>query len=355
MSATAKDPGLEPLRKALASKEPPRVVIAVGPDAWLRDAALRAVAEAVLGSAESPDLVTVRGDDAASAAPEEALGRFLDECTTGSLFGGAKVVALRGADPAIAADAAAFTAWLAKPSSAATAVVLAENLTEKVLSAAAKAFVVRCGGRGGAGEDPVAFAVRRAAGRGRRLGRDDAQLLVDCVGPDPGALDLAVDALDLLAEADGPITTNHVRALYDVGRDGNLYSFGDKLAAGDAAGAVLEAQRCFDEGIPDGKRVQRDEKTIAIRLVNAFTNSVARVRHVRSQLDRGVPKHAVDFGMPLPMEARTQAVRAATSRRREAIDALLLAAEDADRGIKSGGPQGRVAILRLAVRAGMVR
>src|SRR6185295_5564430 len=50
----------EGLRRSFAGAKPPAVVAAVGPESFLRDAALRDVAEIWLGAADSPDVVTIQ-------------------------------------------------------------------------------------------------------------------------------------------------------------------------------------------------------------------------------------------------------------------------------------------------------
>ncbi len=353
-AAGAVPPALEPLRKRLAGKDPPRVVAAIGADAYLREAVLKLVAEIVLGAADSPDLVTVRADDPAGSGPDEAVARFFDETRTGNLFGGAKVVALRGANLAAAVDKKAFAGWAADPPSAAVSVLIADDLPKEVLEAlGAKSVRVDCGA-GRNAQRPEDFAVARAAARGKRLGRAEADLLVSCVGDDSSALDNAVEVLSLYLGDEPAITAASIKGLFDVGGEGNQWAFGDRLAEGAAAEALTIAQHCFEEGLPDGKRVVRDEKSVAIKLLNAATMSVSRARAFRVQMDAGVPRQnlAVDG---LPPFLRDGVMRLAQSRRREAWDAMLLAVEDADRGMKSGGAQGRVAIARLAIRAGLTK
>ncbi len=97
-----------------------------------------------------------------------------------------------------------------------------------------------------------------------------------------------------------------------------------------------------------------DERSIAIKLLNAATMSVSRARAFRVQMDAGVPRHSLAVE-GLPPFLRDGVTRLAQSRRREAWDEMLLAVEEADRGMKSGGAQGRVAITRLAVRAGLTK
>ena len=82
--------------------------------------------------------------------------------------------------------------------------------------------------------------------------------------------------------------------------------------------------------------------------------SVSRARAFRIQLDMGVPRQSLAAD-GLPPFLRDGVTRMAQSRRREAWDAMLLAVEETDRAMKSGGAQGRTAIVRLALRAGSVK
>jgi len=321
------------------------------------------VAASILGSAESPDVVTVRGEAGESGDAGDALARFLDEVRTRSLFGGGKVVVLRGAEAAVAADKKAVAAWLGRPSAgpgSPCAVLVAESLPEAVEEAVQSAGVlVRCGGRGAAAEPPARFAARRAAARGKRLGAAEADLLAEAVGPELSLLENAVEVLCLHAGEEPVLTAAAIHALFPGAREGNVWSFAETLVAGDTAGALAEASHCFEEGIPEGfgsRRVLRDERTIAIRLVSEFARSVVRAQSLRRQIDAGVPRNALDWGgrMP-PPRAQQAALGAAASRSAAAFDALLLLAEETDRGMKSGGPQGRLAVARMASAAGLVR
>jgi hypothetical protein len=332
-------------------------VTAVGPESWLREEVLRTVAEAVLGSADSPDLVTVHGDDVERGA-EGALAAFFDEARTGNLFGGAKVVALREADTAAAADRKTFEAWLAKPSAAVMVVLLAEDMPDGLVTAAQSAgVVIRCGGRGGAQEAPDRFVARRAAARGKRLGADEASEVVRLVGDDLSALENAVEVLCLHAGDEEAILPSAIRLLFPGAREGDAEEFSDRLLAGDVAGALAASSRCFDEGVPEAwgsSRLARDERSVAFVLVRDFGRSLQRVLDARRQLDQGTPRGEVDLGR-LPMRIRDQAVRTASSRRPESLHAMVLLLEETDRGMKSGGATGRVAIARLATAIGRLR
>lgn len=351
---------LEPLRRRLAAGAPPPVVAAVGPESWLREEVVRAVATAVLGSAESPDVVVVQGEGSAAGDPGEALTRFLDEARTPSLFGGAKVAVLRGAGAAVAEDRKAVIAWLARPGSAGCAVLLAETLPDDVEEAVQRTGVlVRCGGRGAAQEPPARFVIRRAAARGKRLGGAEADLLVDAVGEDLASLENAVEILSLHAGDEPGVASAAIHALFPGSREGSVWAFAEHLVSGDVAAALGEAAHAFDEGIPEGfgsSRVIRDERTIALRLVSEFGRSAGRARALRRQLDRGVRREELDWGgRSPPPRAQQEALRTATSRRPEALDALVVYAEETDRGMKSGGTQGRLAVTKLAVAVGRVR
>ena len=98
----------------------------------------------------------------------------------------------------------------------------------------------------------------------------------------------------------------------------------------------------------------RDERTIAIRLVSAAATSVSRVRSARVQLDLGIPRAQIVISDAPPF-LRDGIVRIAAGRRREVLDGLLISVEETDRGMKSGGPQGRIAVARLAARAGIAK
>jgi DNA polymerase III delta subunit len=358
VTTAAGAPALDPLRRRLASKDRPRVVAAVGPEAWLREEVLRTVAAAVLGSADSPDLVTVRADDPAREGPEDVLREFFAEARTGNLFGGEKVVALRGADTAAASDEKAFVAWLASPSSAATVVLLADELPAALTNAVRDAGVlVLCGGRGSAQEAPDRFVARCAAARGKRIGSEEASMLVDLVGDDLGALEQAVEVLSLHAGDEPAIGAAAVRALFPGARQGDAEDFANAVLENRPADALAAASRCFDDGVPEAwgsSRVARDERSVAFVLVREFAKSLQRVLDARRQLDAGIPRGQVDLGR-MPPFLRDRCVRLAAQRRPESLDSMTLLLEETDRGMKSGGATGRVAVARLATAAGRLK
>jgi len=341
---------------------PPPVVAAIGPETLLRDEVLRTVAAQVLGDADSPHLVIVQGAAGSAEFEREAVGLFFDEARSLSLFGERKVVALRNAHALAGRHAKLFESWLSAPSSAVTCVVLAHALPAKLDKAFGKhALVVRCGGRGRqSGEPPVRFVARKAEERGKRLGPHEAEYLVELLGGELQGLDHAVEMLALLAGTEQRITREHVEALFTSGREGSIWEFGDKLVEGDVAGALLQAERCYAEGIPErvgSLKVTRNEASITIRLLSAFTRAAQRGALVRRQLDRGVPRDQISWGPgrpPFP-SAQRRIFGLVRSRSPGAFDSLMLFAEETERALKSGGATGRTAVTRLALAAGLVR
>jgi DNA polymerase III delta subunit len=352
------------LGRAFAGSKPPAVIAAVGPETFLREETLRSVAKAFLGAADSPDVVVIQPDPSTEHATDSA-ARFLGEVRTASLFGGKKVAALRDADDVVSASKAAFLAWLAaSPNASVVGVLLADELPSDVLGAVEKAgLVVRCGGKGGAGEPPIAFVKRRAAERGKRVGAAEAEMLVERVGDEMSFLDQAVEILCLHAGDAESIAVSDVEALFRSAREGTIYEFGDLLAEGEIASALTEASRCFAEGVPEdysGARVTFDERRIASKLVTAFVTTVSRGLVLRRQLDAGVGRQELEYAGPafrgfLPWKAKERVTRLASRRRPEALEALLLRAEETERGMKSGGADGRLAVARLATAVGTIR
>jgi len=344
------------LRGGRTSTPPPAVIAAVGPETFLRERVLRDVAEIVLGDAHSPDLLTLQGAVTSVDADQATLTRFFDETRTGSLFGGKKVVALRNADTLITRYKKDFLAWLAHPGTAALPVILADELPRPVATAVEKVgVVVKCGGRGSGAEAPGPFVAQRAAARGKRIGRPESDLLVDLLGTRLSDLENAVELAALHAGEREHIGRDDIEALFQSGREGSVWAFGDLLIAGQVAEAMTEACRCFDEGIPESARsrkVTRSEPTIAVRLVLAFTTAVCRVLDVRAQLDAGVSRN--DVKVAGPWSARQSALRAVSRRRPPALQALAVFAEETDRGMKSGGPTGRAAVARLVAAVSRV-
>ncbi len=343
-------------------KEPARVVLGIGTEGFLREAVERTVAEVVLGDPMSPAVVTLHGAQGSVEGEREAAETFFGECRTGSLFGPGKVVVLRHADGLLGKQWRVFKKWLESPSPGITAVVLAEVLPPslgKVLGE--HCVLVSCGeARRGGGRPAGGFAARAATDRGKRLGRREAELLTSLIGNDLGTLDNAVEMLAIYAGEAPEITGEDIEVLFRSAREGSVWSFGDLLLDGNVSAALVEAGRCYAEGIPEharSRKVTRNEVTITRRLLIAFSNSVTRAHGLRCQMDAGVPRNALHFGgsYPPPPAARKRAVQVAARRGRRALDAMLLWVEDTDRGIKSGGVQGYGAISKLALAVGTLK
>ena len=350
------------LAETLGKTGVPPVVAAVGPQGYLQERVLETVATAALGDSHSPDLVTLQGAAGSVEAARDAATRFFDEVRTASLFGPRKLVVLRNADALVSRDEKAFLSWLEAPPPAVPAVLLAGALSAKVIRAVeAVGIVIQCGSPwGGRGEPPARFAVRRAADRSKRLGAAEAARLAELIGNDLGEIESAVELLALHAGDEEAITRRDIDALLTGSREGSVWRFADCLAEGDVASALQEASRCYAEGIadyPGSRRVTRDEGAITLRLLAAFVRSVTRVLRIRRQLDAGVSKQELDWGrgkLP-PQVAQRNALRVAGRRRTQALETLLLFAEETERGVKSGGPRDRVAVAKLATAVGMIR
>jgi len=265
-------------------------------------------------------------------------------------------VALRHADTMVTRYKKDFLAWLENPGTAALPVILADDLPRPVAAAIEKKGVlVKCGGRGARTQAPTAFVAERAAARGKSIGRAECELLVDLLGPHLTGLENAIEIVSIYVGEREPIVRDDIEALFQSGREGSVWSFGDLLLDGDVTQAMTEASRCFNVGIPESARsrkITRSEATIAVRLVLSFTTAVCRVLEVRAQLDAGVSRR--DVTVSGPWNARKSALSAISRRRPPALQALAVFAEETDRGMKSGGPAGRAAIARLVAAVSRV-
>lgn len=348
------------LAAALRKGPGPGIVTIVGQETLLRDEALSAVLIHALGAADSPDAVTVQGAAASVELEREALSRFFDESRTRSLFGGAKAVVLRNAGALAGRHKQSFLEWLEQPRTGVLAVLEADELPadlQRALDAAG--LTVTCGGSRQRGEPPARFVARRAGERGKRLAPSEAEHLVGLLGDSLQVLDHAVEMLCLLAGDAPRIGLDHVEALFQGGREGSIWSFGDLLVEGEVGRALSEAQRCFDEGIPEragSPKLTYNESTITVRLLSAFSRAALRALTVRRQLDRGVSRDDVTFGPGRPPFASAARQILAIARRRPlpALESMVVFAEETERALKSGGATGRVAVTRLATAVGML-
>lgn len=351
----------EELRKRLAKGPTPNLVVALGPETVLQEDVLRVVAEGVLGSADSPELLTVQGSNGSSEQDRDAIGRFFDELRTRSMFSARKVVVLRNADAAVKLDPKAFQAWFEAPPDGNTGVILADDLPKALQKRFGDACVVECGGAKGRGAAAAAgsYLRQRAEERGKDLPSREAQHLIGLVGEKLSALEQALEKV-LLHAGDAPrITREHIDALVTSGREGSVWAFGDALLAGDGAAAMAEVERCYAEGVPESmgsKKVEHNETAITIRLLSSFATSANRALSIACQLDAGVSPQQVSWGSrPPPTWARKKTTNVIRRRGRAALEVAVLAVEETERALKSGGLSGRIAITRLVLRAGGAR
>ena len=199
----------------------------VGPDPFLQLAKLRQVLAELPPDAQRADVDGERAE----------LAEVLDELRSFAMFGGAKVVVMRNADPFITRFREQLEEYVARPSDSATLVLRLGSLpsNQRIYKAIAKI------GRIESCEPPKDLA-RWALQQGKdvhgvNLDADAARLLVDLVGGDLGRLDTELAKLALSAEA-GRVSAELVAGVVSFQRERQMWDMTNELACGRAADAL---------------------------------------------------------------------------------------------------------------------
>ena len=221
----------------------PPLVLVIGDEELLVARALENIARTV--SRSDPDA------DIRDFAAGEVEAAELFELLSPSLFGGRRVVMLRGAQDLKVATLSALTPMLLAPEPDVT-IVLAHAGGAKgkaVLEAAKKggATVITCAKLTKPSErsDFVRSEVRSL---GAKISADAAQLLIDAVGSD--LRDLAAAVSQLVSDAGKQIDIEAVRRYYRGRAEVKGFEISDKAVSGDRAGALEAFRWALADGVP---------------------------------------------------------------------------------------------------------
>lgn len=286
-------PALE-LRQHLAAGEPARAWFVLGPESWLRQEALAALEEALLGG--GGERIDLDGTKA-------SLAEVLDELRSRPFFGaaGRRMIVVRDAGSAgqkggFAGDhGEALAAFLASSTSPSALVLEAAktNGRFKGTKALEKALVtVAC--------DPpdegglLAFVRARARAGGRSLGSGAAEAMLERLGGhDVPLSQLDAEVQKLCASGQGPITPQEVAELCSVGSSEESFGLVDCVARGDVAEGLLRLQAIFRDGLVANGERQRDPTGIAFMLLGMLRWDLGRLLRGRAMLERGARPYAI--------------------------------------------------------------
>lgn len=318
---------VEGLRRGL-----PPIVVLRGEESWYRGRGLRLVVEAA--TAAGLEVCRHDADD-----PDYDVRRLLDDLSTGALFGGARCVALSGAEKVVV-DRARKAAPLVREAMLARLEKKAEGLLVLVAEklAANHALVTAAERAGGLVigcrrlwdnpppwnpdprlAEPVQWLVARARERGAALTPDQAAYVVAATGNDLAALD---EQLGRLAAAGGA----SLREVVGWEAGASPYDLAEHMVLGRAARAVAGLETLFRGGAAqrDGSRVL-DEASVAIQLAAALSAKLREAAAGARAVARGVDARAAAgaAGVKGPPQAIAAFEQRLAARPRDAWERML--------------------------------
>ena len=167
------------------------------------------------------------------------LSDVLDELRSFAMFGGAKVVVVRDADPFVSRYREPLEDFLARPPETGTLVLRLTSLpsNQRIYKAIAKVGAVEAC-EPPKGKDLPAWVVRHGkAAHGVRVDADAADLLADLIGDDLGRIDTELAKLALQVDGDR-VAARDVAGAVAFQREQQMWDMTNELAAGRSAAAV---------------------------------------------------------------------------------------------------------------------
>ncbi len=348
------------------------IVALVGDERFFRAEAVDELKAAAAGGAAAgasgANVVEIEG----SPGPRKVadLGAALDELATPSLFGGQRLVVVREADAFVAAHRERLEAYIHAPAPRATLVLdldaLAKNL-RLTKAIEAKGLLVECRRlyetpppwgppRAPWESELVDWTVRRAAERGKRLGREDAYRLVSLAGNDLFEIASTVEKLALAAGERPDIPPDEVERLTARARRDDVFTLADAVGRRDLAKALAALDSLLTWGYVDRDGgVLRDEGRIAAIVLGRLRRKLEEIERGIAFVEaggRGDDRALAAAAGAHPAFARRLADEVRTFRA-EDLEACLGAIAEADLALKGVTAQRFPA--RLALERALVR
>lgn len=233
---------------------------------------------------------------------------ILDDLRTASLFGGDKLVVLRGAESLDGERREALLHTLERIPSKVTVLLLMEKLRkgsklEKLLTKIGrierfKAMYDRPGPwqRGAAEHDSelVRWVVDRAAERELRLAPPDAFVLVQRVGNHPARLDSELEKLSIAYDPGATVSRAAIDALAPDAQEFKAFDLSDAIVARDRKRALAMLDTMLRDGMvgSDSSRLVFPG-AIAGMVIGALRSRFAMLLRARTRLEAGVPQKDV--------------------------------------------------------------
>jgi DNA polymerase-3 subunit delta len=289
-----------------------------------------------------------RQTDLFDADPDETtITDVFDELRTMSFFSGRRVVLIKNADDFISDNREQLEKYFDNPFGPGILVLTVKtwksntNLAKKLVSV---------GDLVGAEEIApwhlAEFVIDEAAKRGRFISKQNAQMLIELVGDEPGRLSSEVEKLSLFADTAKTISTAHIESLIGHNRLYNAFAVIDAIAASDPAAAIERLRNMF-----------AGDREAEYTVVGAFAWHFRRLFTAKVSLEKGSSpaQAAARLGIK-PMSPRYQPfVKQLSMFSLVQIGSFLQELAQVDYFIKTGRATAPIAMEQLVLRLASVR
>ena len=324
--------GRELFRTLAAGRLPAPIVLAYGDETFFVDEAIAAVRRAALGA---------DGDEFShqvfegGATPGERVRQVLENLP---LFGGQRLIHVRGVDAMSADELAALEPYLNNPAPQTTLLMTGRSVDLrkrffKAVKASPNAVLVAF--KPLYANELPGWIVKRANKKGLSgLSREMAEVVAELTGPDLSSMDSALDKLSLYT-AGAALQSRDIRAVLDDTRSRSVFELTALLGGRDLPRALQALHRLLEGG---------DSPVGLVAMVARHFRIVLRVKSGLADGLRG-SELARAAGCP-PMflsEYRQDAERFDPVRLNDIVGAI----HDADRALKSSGLADRIVMDRL--------
>lgn len=233
----------------------------------------------------------------------------------------------------------AVAAALAQPSPDTTVVLIARERAPRALAEAVKG----CGGEAISYDAPRArelprWLVAEAQGRGFRLDRDAARLLVERMGEGTARLANELDRLALWAGPDGEVAIEDLEAMVADTSEAMIWTLADAVVERRAGDALCAAERLAAQG--EG----------AAGLVYGLASRLRAALRAVSELEAGRPASEVQAGLGMSPYAAKMLMRSVREASAAELRAATCAIADLEWWTRGGSEYDEGAALTLAVR-----
>ena len=332
----------EALARGIAKEA--RVVAITGEEDFLREQ----IAEMVKRDLpEDVEVTLIEGGDGLE------LRELLDDLRTRGLFGGDRLIHVRGADAFLKEHAAALTRFLEEGEAVQRLIVEGKALMGKGRKTVPKTGILAAfKGRGPAWQSPLSkWVVERSSFYGKRLSMEDAYALHRMVGNKLRELDAELKKLATFVKDAPRITADDIERCVGEGRLAPVFDLAESIGSRQVASAVEHSQMLFERGLVhfSGRHI-RDLNGIAIMIVSATTNVLRKIARVQEMMADGDSfEDAASAVRQSPFFRDRLRAQVDAWRDRDALRKALLGLREVERGLKSGAGGPRILFDRFLV------